>query len=204
MLDVFLEFRIETIKRRTNFLLKKAEERDHIIKGLLLALDAMENIINLIRSAKDTNSAREQLQSNHELSVIQADAILQMQLRRLTALEADKIKAEHDELIRKITDYKNILNNKERINEIILEELRKIDERFSSPRKTEILNLGGGLDDIDLIANERSVVLLTTAGYLKRMPVSEFESTSRGSRGKAGTKNPVSYTHLTLPTTPYV
>ena len=189
MLDVFLEFRIETIKRRTSFLLKKAEERDHIIKGLLLALDAMDNIINLIRSAKDTNSAREQLQNDHELSVIQADAILQMQLRRLTALEADKIKAEHDELTRKITDYKNILSDKERINEIILEELSKIDERFSSPRKTEILNLGGGLDDIDLIANERSVVLLTTAGYLKRMPVSEFESTSRGSRGKAGTKN---------------
>ena len=189
MLDVFLEFRIETIKRRTSFLLKKAEERDHIIKGLLLALDAMDNIINLIRSAKDTNSAREQLQNDHELSVIQADAILQMQLRRLTALEADKIKAEHDELTRKITDYKNILNDRERINEFILEELSKIDERFSSPRKTEILNLGGGLDDIDLIANERSVVLLTTAGYLKRMPVSEFESTSRGSRGKAGTKN---------------
>ena len=189
MLDVFLEFRIETIKRRTSFLLKKAEERDHIIKGLLLALDDMDNIINLIRSAKDTNSAREKLQNDHELSVIQADAILQMQLRRLTALEADKIKAEHDELIRKILNYKNILNDKERINEIILEELNTIDERFSSPRKTEILNLGGGLDDIDLIANERSVVLLTTAGYLKRMPISEFESTSRGSRGKAGTKN---------------
>ncbi len=189
MLDVFLEFRVETIKRRTRFLLKKAEERDHIIKGLLLALDAMDSIINLIRSAKDTNSARDQLQTDHELSVIQADAILQMQLRRLTALEADKIKAEHDELTRKITNYKNILNDKERINEIILEELTKIDEKFSSPRKTEILNLGGGLDDIDLIANERSVVLLTTAGYLKRMPISEFESTSRGSRGKAGTKS---------------
>lgn len=188
MLEVFLDFRIETIKRRTTFLLKKAEERDHIIKGLLLALEAMDDIIYLIRSAKDTNTAREQLQKDHELSVIQADAILQMQLRRLTALEADKIKSEHDELIRKIADYKNILHDKERINEIILEELSKINERFSSPRKTEILNLGGGLDDIDLIANERSVVLLTSAGYLKRMPVSEFESTSRGSRGKAGTK----------------
>ena len=80
------------------------------------------------------------------------------------------------------------MNSKERIFEIILEELNKIDERFSSPRKTEILDLGGGLDDIDLIANDRSVVLLTEAGYLKRMPVNEFESTSRGSRGKAGTK----------------
>ncbi len=188
MLDVFLDFRIETIKRRTTFLLKKAEERDHILKGLLLALEAMDNIINLIRSAKDSNSAREQLQKDHELSLIQADAILQMQLRRLTALEADKIKSEHDELTKKIKDYKSILQDKELINDIILEELSRINERFSSPRKTEILNLGGGLDDIDLIANERSVVLLTSAGYLKRMPVSEFESTSRGSRGKAGTK----------------
>jgi len=91
MLDVFLDFRVETIRRRTGFLLKKAEERDHIVKGLLLALDAMDEIINLIRSAKDSISAREKLQNNHKLSSIQADAILQMQLRRLTALEADKI-----------------------------------------------------------------------------------------------------------------
>ncbi|KGF90637.1 MULTISPECIES: DNA gyrase subunit A [Prochlorococcus] len=188
MLDVFLEFRVETIRRRTGFLLKKAEERDHIVKGLLLALDVMDEIINLIRSAKDTISAREKLQTDHELSSTQAEAILQMQLRRLTALEADKIKAEHDELTQKINRYKEILNSKERIFEIVLEELNKIDEKFSSPRKTEILDLGGGLDDIDLIANDRSVVLLTEAGYLKRMPVNEFESTSRGSRGKAGTK----------------
>ncbi len=188
MLDVFLDFRVETIRRRTSFLLKKAEERDHIVKGLLLALDAMDEIINLIRSAKDSISAREKLQNDHKLSSIQADAILQMQLRRLTALEADKIKGEHNELTRKINLYQQILNSKERIFEIILEELSKIDERFSSPRKTEILDLGGGLDDIDLIANDRSVVLLTEAGYLKRMPVNDFESTSRGSRGKAGTK----------------
>jgi DNA gyrase subunit A len=188
MLDVFLDFRVETIRRRTTFLLKKAEERDHIVKGLLLALDAMDQIINLIRSAKDSISAREKLQNDHKLSSIQADAILQMQLRRLTALEADKIKGEHNELTRKINLYQQILNSKERIFEIILEELNKIDERFSSPRKTEILDLGGGLNDIDLIANDRSVVLLTETGYLKRMPVNEFESTSRGSRGKAGTK----------------
>ncbi len=188
MLDVFLDFRVETIRRRTSFLLRKAEERDHIVKGLLLALEAMDEIINLIRSAKDTVTAREKLQKDHELSATQADAILQMQLRRLTALESDKIKAEHDELTEKINKYKDILASKEKIFDIILDELRKIDDRFSTPRKTEILNLGAGLDDIDLIANERSVVLLTEAGYLKRMPVSEFESTSRGSRGKAGTK----------------
>ena len=188
MLDVFLDFRVETIRRRTLFLLRKAEERDHIIEGLLLALNSMDEIINLIRGAKDTASAREQLQINHNLSTTQADAILQMQLRRLTALEADKIKDEHQELTKKINEYKNILEDKEKILSIIIDELNKISERFASPRKTEILNLGGGLDDIDLIANERSVVLLSEAGYLKRMPVSEFESTSRGSRGKAGTK----------------
>ena len=154
-----------------------------------MALNSMDEIIMLIRGAKDTTSAREQLQLNHELSLIQADAILQMQLRRLTALEADKIKDEHEELTKKILEYKHILNNKDKIFEIILNELKKIRDRFDSPRKTEILNLGAGLDDIDLIANERSVVLLTKTGYLKRMPVSEFESTSRGSRGKAGTKN---------------
>ena len=170
MLDVFLDFRVETIRRRTGFLLKKAEDRDHIVKGLLLALGSMDEIINLIRSAKDTISAREQLQTDHELSSTQAEAILQMQLRRLTALEADKIKAEHDELTQKINSYQQILNSKERILQIILEEINKIDERFSSPRKTEILDLGGGLNDIDLIANDRSVVLLTEAGYLKRMP----------------------------------
>jgi len=188
MLDVFLDFRVETIRRRTSFLLRKAEERDHIVKGLLLALEAMDEIISLIRSAKDTNTAREKLQKNHTLSATQADAILQMQLRRLTALEADKIKAEHAELTEKINKYKEILNDKEKIFGIILKELSEIDEKFSTPRKTKILNLGAGLDDIDLIANERSVVLLTEAGYLKRMPVNEFESTSRGSRGKAGTK----------------
>jgi len=188
MLDVFLDFRVETIRRRTGFLLKKAEERDHIVKGLLLALGSMDEIINLIRSAKDTVSAKEKLQTDHELSATQAEAILQMQLRRLTALEADKIKGEHDELTRKINLYQQILDSKERIFEIILGEINKIDERFSSPRNTEILDLGGGLDDIDLIANDRSVVLLTETGYLKRMPVNEFESTSRGSRGKAGTK----------------
>ncbi len=189
MLDVFLDFRVETIRRRTLFLLRKAEERDHIIEGLLLALNSMDEIIHLIRGAKDTASAREQLQINHKLSTTQADAILQMQLRRLTALEADKIKDEHEELTKKIKEYKNILEDKEKILNIIIDELNKISERFASPRKTEILNLGGGLDDIDLIANERSVVLLSEAGYLKRMPVSEFESTSRGSRGKAGTKS---------------
>ncbi|NBQ37315.1 MAG: DNA gyrase subunit A [Synechococcus sp.] len=184
MLEVFLDFRVETIERRTKYLLRKAEERDHILQGLLVALNDLDAIIQLIRNAADAATAR-----HHGLSEIQADAILQMQLRRLTALEADKIRLEHEDLIAKIADYKDILQRRERVLSIIEEELRQLKERHNTPRRTEILDLEGGLEDIDLIANERSVVLLTENGYLKRMPVSEFESTSRGTRGKAGTKS---------------
>ena len=172
-----------------HYFLNKAEERDHILLGLLLALDNLDSIINLIRSAPDSATAKENLQKNHGLSGKQSDAILQMQLRRLTALESDKIRIEHEELIIKIKDYKDILENKERVFAIIDDELSKIYQKFNSPRRTEILDLGAGLEDIDLIANERSVVLLTETGYLKRMPVSEFEATSRGTRGKAGTRS---------------
>ncbi|MEB3265472.1 MAG: DNA gyrase subunit A [Cyanobacteriota bacterium] len=188
LLQVFIDFRVETIERRTRYLLRKAEERDHILLGLLIALDNLDAIIALIRAAADTASARLELMERFGLSEAQADAILQMQLRRLTALEADKIRLEHEDLLAKITDYKDILARRERVFALMEEELRVLRDRYSSPRRTEILDLEGGLDDIDLIANERSVVLLTETGYLKRMPVSEFEATSRGTRGKAGTR----------------
>jgi len=189
MLEVFLDFRIETIERRTRYLLRKAEERDHLLLGLLRALEQLDPIIALIRAAADAATARIQLQERHGLSEVQADAILQMQLRRLTALEADKIRLEHEDLVTKIADYKDILGRRERVLGIIQDELHALRTRYDSPRRTEILDLEGGLEDIDLIANERSVVLLTETGYLKRMPVSEFEATSRGTRGKAGTKS---------------
>ncbi|MFN9569391.1 MAG: DNA gyrase subunit A [Cyanobacteriota bacterium] len=189
MLQVFLDFRVETIERRTGYLLRKAEERDHILLGLLIALDNLDAIIALLRAAADTATAREQLMAQFALSEAQADAILQMQLRRLTALEADKIRLEHEDLLAKIADYTDILNRRERVFGLISEELQAIRTKYDSPRRTEILDLEGGLEDIDLIANERSVVLLTETGYLKRMPVSEFEATSRGTRGKAGTRS---------------
>jgi len=189
MLQVFLDFRVETIERRTRYLLRKAQERDHILLGLLIALDNLDAIIALIRSAADTATAREQLMERFGLSEPQADAILQMQLRRLTALEADKIRLEHEDLLAKITDYLDILARRERVFGLICEELHALRAKYDSPRRTEILDVEGGLEDIDLIANERSVVLLTENGYLKRMPVSEFEATSRGTRGKAGTRS---------------
>jgi len=189
MLRVFLDFRVETIEKRTTYLLRKAEERNHILLGLLLALDQLDAIISLIRSASDASMARKQLQEIHGLTELQSDAILQMQLRRLTALESDKIRLEHEDLLSKIKDFKDILSNKIRVFEIIKAELTVIKDKFRQDRRTEILDLGSGLEDIDLIANERSVVLLTETGYLKRMPVSEFESTSRGTRGKSGTRS---------------
>ncbi|KGG12221.1 MULTISPECIES: DNA gyrase subunit A [Prochlorococcus] len=189
MLQVFLDFRVETIQRRTNYLLRKAEERNHLLLGLLLALDQLDPIIALIRAASDTSVAKSQLQELHGLTDVQADAILQMQLRRLTALEADKIRLEHQDLLVKIADFKDILANKSRVFDIIEDELSKLKEKYNTPRRTEILDLGGGIEDIDLIANERSVVLLTETGYLKRMPVNEFEATSRGTRGKSGTRS---------------
>ncbi|TGG80066.1 MAG: DNA gyrase subunit A [Aphanocapsa feldmannii 288cV] len=189
MLEVFLGFRIETIERRTGYLLRKAQERDHILQGLLVALDQLDAMIALIRSAPDSPSARSGLMADFGLSEAQSDAILQMQLRRLTALEADKIRLEHEELLARITDYKDILTQRERVLAIIGEELEMLRSRHATSRRTEILELEGGLDDVDLIANERSVVLLTSSGYLKRMPVSEFEATSRGTRGKAGTRS---------------
>ncbi len=189
MLKVFLEFRVETVEKRTRYLLNKAEERDHILLGLLLALNNLDAIIELIRAAPDSANAREKLKDNHGLTDVQSDAILQMQLRRLTALESDKIRLEHEDLLVRIKDFKDILNRKERVFRIIEDELSKLYEKFNAPRRTEILNLGAGLEDIDLIANERSVVLLTETGYLKRMPVNEFEATSRGTRGKAGTRS---------------
>ncbi|KGG17743.1 MULTISPECIES: DNA gyrase subunit A [unclassified Prochlorococcus] len=189
MLKVFLDFRVEIIEKRTRYLLRKAEERNHLLLGLLLALDQLDEIISLIRSAPDASIAKKQLQDIHGLTDIQADAILQMQLRRLTALESDKIRLEHEDLLRKITDFKDILSNKTRVLDIVKVELSSIKEKYLQERRTEILDLGSGLEDIDLIANERSVVLLTETGYLKRMPVNEFESTSRGTRGKSGTRS---------------
>ncbi|NEP79469.1 MAG: DNA topoisomerase (ATP-hydrolyzing) subunit A [Okeania sp. SIO3B3] len=187
-LEVFLDFRIETITRRTQYELRKAEERDHLLQGLLIALDNLDAIIQLIRQAADTPTAKQELMENHGLSEVQSDAILQMQLRRLTALEAQKIEQEHEELLLKIADLQDILAKRERILEIIETEALEIKERYATPRRTIIELAEGELDDTDLIANEKAIILLTEQGYIKRMPVNTFEAQSRATRGKSGTK----------------
>jgi DNA gyrase subunit A len=187
-LQVFLDFRIETITRRTRYELRKAEERDHVLQGLLVALANLDAIIHLIRHAADTTTARQELIASYELSDVQADAILQMQLRRLTALEAEKIQQEHDELQLRIADLQDILERRERILQIIETEVADLKSAHANPRRTMIERADGELVDTDLIANEQAIILLTEQGYIKRMPVSTFEAQSRATRGKAAAR----------------
>jgi len=187
-LQVFLDFRIAAITRRTQYELRKAEERDRILQGLLIALAHLDAIIALIRHAADTPSAKGELIATYGLEEAQADAILQMQLRRLTALEADKIRLEHEELQAQIADLKDILARRERILQIIETEVKQIKEKYATPRRTAIVHGEGELEETDLIANDKAVILLTEQGYIKRMPVNTFEAQSRATRGKAAAK----------------
>ncbi|KAB8315838.1 DNA gyrase subunit A [Tolypothrix campylonemoides VB511288] len=187
-LQVFLDFRIEAITRRTRYELRKAEERDHILQGLLIALLHLDEIISLIRNAPDAPTAKGELITTYGLSEAQADAILQMQLRRLTALEADKIRSEHEELQAIIANLQDILARRERILEIIQNEVTQLKEKHATPRRTVISPLEGEIDERDLIANEKVLILLTEQGYIKRMAVNTFEAQSRATRGKAAAK----------------
>lgn len=187
-LSVFLEFRIECVTRRTQYELRKAQERDHLLQGLLIALANLSAIIELIRRAADAPTARQEMMDNYGLSEAQADAILQMQLRRLTALEAEKIKQEHEELQLRITDLQDILARRDRVLEIIENEATQVKTTFATPRRTTIEHAEGEIDDTDLIANEKALILLTEQGYIKRMPVNVFEAQSRGTRGKSANR----------------
>ena len=187
-LEVFRDFRIETITRRTQYELRKAEERDHLLQGLLIALDNLDAVIATIRAAADTTSARGELIARFGLSEAQAEAILQMQLRRLTALEAQKIQAEHEELQDRIADLQDILAKRSRVLEIIETEVNQLKATHATPRRTVIEQVEGDLGDIDLIANEKVVILLTEQGYIKRMPVNSFTAQARATRGKAGAR----------------
>jgi len=187
-LQVFLDFRIETVIRRTRYELRKAEERDHLLQGLLIALAQLDAIIVLIRRSADAPTAKGELISDFGLSEAQADAILQMQLRRLTALEADKIRHEHNDLQTQIIDLQDILARRERVLEIIGTEIQQLKSTYATPRRTVISPMEGEFDEMDLIANEKAIILVTEQGYIKRMPVSTFESQSRATRGKAAAK----------------
>jgi DNA gyrase subunit A len=182
----YIAHQVEVIERRTRYRLRKAEERAHVLEGLIVALDNLDEVIALIRSAPSADAALGELQSRFDLSEIQARAILDMQLRRLAALERQRILDEYAELQAIITDLRDILDRPERVRAIIVEELTELRDRFGDARRTKIIPGGGDLEMEDLIAEEDVVVTLTRAGYVKRVKVSEYRTQKRGGRGVSG------------------
>lgn len=187
ILQYYLEHQENVVRRRTEFDLKKAENRAHIVAGLRIALDHIDEIINIIRNSQTSEIAKNQLMENYGLSDRQAQAILDMRLVRLTGLEREKIEAEYKKLMAAIADYKDILDHQERINQIIYDELLEIQKKFGDKRRTE-LQVGDitNIEDEDLIEEESIIVTLTHNGYIKRLPVDEFKSQHRGGRGVKG------------------
>ncbi len=184
LLNLFLQHRKTIIIRRTIFELEKAKARAHILEGLRIALDNIDEIVALIRASKDANEAREGLMARFSLSEKQAQAILDMRLQRLTGLERDKIEKEYKELMAEIERLGNILKSEDLLSQIIKEELLEIKEQFSTPRLTEIVDDYEDIDIEDLIPNEPMVVTITHRGYIKRVPVKQYEKQHRGGKGK--------------------
>ncbi|RAT99418.1 DNA gyrase subunit A [Brevibacillus sp. Leaf182] len=186
MLFYYLEHQRVIIRRRTEYDLKQAEARAHILEGLRIALDHIDEIISLIRSSQTTEEARTGLMENYSLSYEQAQAILDMRLQRLTGLEREKIENEYQELMVKIAELRSILADEAKIYAIIREELGEIKEKFGDARRTEITFDENHIEDADLIPEEDVVITLTHDGYIKRLPVSTYRSQKRGGRGVQG------------------
>lgn len=182
----YLQHQIEIIRRRTEFDLKRAEARAHILEGLRIALDHLDRVIALIRASQTTDEAREGLMSNFSLSIEQAQAILDMRLQRLTGLERDKIENEYNELLAKIAEYRAILADEQLVLDIIKTELNDIKERFGDERRSEITVGAESILDEDLIPQEDVIVTISHRGYVKRQPVSIYRSQIRGGRGIMG------------------
>ncbi|NLK66758.1 MAG: DNA gyrase subunit A [Campylobacteraceae bacterium] len=184
LLELFLNHRKTVIIRRTIFELQKARARAHILEGLKIALDNIDEVITLIRNSADTTVAREGLMSKFALSELQANAILDMRLSRLTGLERDKLEAELKELLAEIERLENILKSEELIEGIIKDELLEVKNKFKCPRITEIVDDYDDIDMEDLIPNENMVVTITHLGYIKRVPSKTYEKQKRGGKGK--------------------
>ncbi|WP_187648089.1 DNA gyrase subunit A [Nitrosophilus labii] len=184
LLNLFLNHRKTIVIRRTIFELEKAKKRAHILEGLLKALDNIDEVIKTIKASEDTPSARVALIERFDLSEIQANAILDMKLQRLTGLEREKLENEYKELMAEIERLSAILKSEEKLNEIIKEELLEIKEKFSTPRLTQIVESYEEIDIEDLIPNEPMVVTITHRGYVKRVPLKSYEKQKRGGKGK--------------------
>ena len=186
MLEEYIKFQEQIITRRTIFDLKKAKERAHILEGLVIALDYIDEVISIIRSHYTSQEGKEVLMERFGLDDIQAQAIIQMPLGRLAGKEKKKLKAETDELHEKIAEYNAILADEKRVRAIVKQELLEIKEKFNDPRRTEIASVEGEVDIEDLIPQEECVVTLTHFGYLKRQPLDVYKTQRRGGRGISG------------------
>jgi DNA gyrase subunit A len=188
LLRNFIEHRVDVVRRRTQYELRQAEARAHILEGLQKALDHIDAIIKLIRAAKTTAEAREGLIRDFEFSEIQAKAILEMQLQRLTSLERQKILDELAELRARIAELKEILNNEVRLRAVIVGELREVQKKYGDDRRTEIVDEEGEINIEDLITEEDVVITVSRSGYLKRTPLSVYRNQGRGGKGRIGMK----------------
>ncbi|SHF53063.1 DNA gyrase subunit A [Salegentibacter echinorum] len=182
----FVEHRHEVVVRRTEFELKKAEDRAHILEGLIIASDNIDEVIALIRSSNNAEEARNKLIERFELSDLQAKAIVEMRLRQLTGLEQDKLRAEYDDILETIKDLKDILARKERRMQVIKDELLEVKEKYGDPRRSTIEYSGGDLSIEDMIPDERVVITISHAGYIKRTSLTEYKTQNRGGVGQKG------------------
>jgi DNA gyrase subunit A len=182
----YVDHQREVIVRRTKYELRRAEERAHVLEGYLVALDNLDEVIALIRGSKDPETARRGLVERFDLTVIQAQAILQLTLSRLTALEVDKIKQEHADLLERIKELREILGDEERVNTLIKDELAEIGEVYGDDRRTEITFAEGEIDIEDLIADQQMVISITRSGYIKSLPLSTYRQQRRGGIGISG------------------
>ena len=194
----FVEHRHEVVVRRTKFELKKAEDRAHILEGLIIASDNIDEVIDIIRGSANVEEARNSLMERFKLTEVQAKAIVEMRLRQLTGLEQDKLREEHAELLKTIEDLKDILEKKERRMQIIKDELLEIKDKYGDNRRSEINYAGGDLSIEDMIPDEQVVITISHAGYIKRTPLSEYKTQNRGGVGQkaSSTRNEDFLEHL--------
>ena len=203
MVDEFVEFRRGVVRRRTEFELRKAEARAHILEGLRIALDNLDAIIRLIRAARAPAEARVELMARFSLTQVQAQAILDMQLQRLTGLERQKIIDELAELVKKIAELRAILESETRLMEIVVSELRAVQERYGDERRTEIIDAEGDFSIEDLIADEDVTITVSNTGYVKRTAVTQYRNQRRGGKGRLGmrTRDEDFLTHVFIAST---
>ena len=220
LIRYFVEHRHDVVIRRTQYDLRKAQERAHILEGLIIASDNIDEVIRIIRAAKTPNDAIAGLIERFNLSEIQARAIVEMRLRQLTGLMQDQLHAEYEEVMKQIAYYEEILSNDELCKKVIKDELVEVKEKYGDARRSEIVYSSEEFNPEDFYADDQMVITISHMGYIKRTPLSEFRAQNRGGVGSKGSETrdedfvehiypatmhntmmSVSYTHLTLPTT---